>query len=308
VQYFNKSLLKCKNILPKQKLLLKILTKKEGFLLTFRIWGKCEVFDTFLPSPNIYKIFDEHSYLVAWLIEGYFLTEKNKEFLKDVIKRAIETFLKFGAIRVEWIGWINIAKLKNSDIIHLETYNLRDDIAPYLESLKKNNKNNKYKLLEYLASYTQIKESDDAFFDWLRFKIYDFVKTNGKEALTLEYCKELAIIGYEIMGHKKGISTPLAKAKAIYDWVIENYNPKGINNWNYIRKLTDEELEMTRRENILEINKRKAEKTKRKVYEVIKKLKEQQENIGIKKVAKIANVSVNTARKYIKQAKEEGII
>jgi len=111
------------------------------------------------------------------------------------------------------------------------------------------------------------------------------------------------------MGHKKGISTPLAKAKSIYNWVMENYNPKGINNWNYVRKTkNDEELEMTRRENILEINKRRAEKTKRKVYEVIKKLKKQQENIGIKKVAKIANVSVNTARKYIKEAKNEGII
>jgi len=299
-----------KNKSYKQKLLLDIINKKEGFLLIFKIWGQAEIFDTFLPPPNIYKILDEYSYLVAWLIEGYFLTDKNKEFLKDVIERATNTFLKMGAIKVEWIGWINIARLKNNDIIHLDSYNLRDDIAPYLERLKKKNENNKYKLLEYLASYTELKESDDAFFDWLRFKIYDFVKQSGKEALSLEYCKELAVIGYEIMGHKKGISTPLAKAKAIYNWVMENYNPKGrINNWNYVRKTkNDEELEMTRRENILEINKRRAEKTKRKVYEVIKKLKKQQENIGIKKVAKIANVSVNTARKYIKEAKNEGII
>jgi len=226
MQYFNKSVLKCKDILQKRKLLLNIFTKKEAFLLAFKIWGQGEVFDTFLPPPNIYKWLDEYSYLTAWLIEGYFLTEKNKEFLKDVIKRAIKTFLKMGAIRVEWIGWINIAKLRDYDILHLDSYNLRDDIAPYLESLKKKNEDNKYKLLEYLASYTETKESDDAFFDWLRFKIYDFVKENGKEALSLEYCKELAIIGYEIMGHKKGISTPLAKAKAIYNWVMENYNPK----------------------------------------------------------------------------------
>jgi len=260
-------------------------------------------------SPNIYKIFDEHSYLVAWLIEGYFLTEKNKEFLKDVIERAIETFLKMGAIRVEWIGWINIAKLRDYDILHLDSYNLRDDIAPYLESLKKKNEDNKYKLFEYLASYTETKESDDAFFDWLRFKIYDFVKENGKEALTLEYCKELAIIGYEIMGHKKGISTPLAKAKAIYDWVIENYNPKGVNNWNYKRKTKDnEELKMTRKEHIIKVNKQKAQKTKEKVYQAIKILKEKGEKISIRKVMKEAQVSKSSVEKYLKQAREEGII
>ena len=65
---------------------------------------------------------------------------------------------------------------------------------------------------------------------------------------------------------------------------------------------------MTRKENILQINQKRAEKAKAKVYKTIEKLKEKQENIGIKKVAKIANVSVNTARKYLKQAREEGII
>jgi len=291
-----------------QKLLLDIINKKQGFLLSFRIWGQTEIFDTFLPAPNIYKVFDEHNYLVAWLIEGYFLTKKNKEFLKDVIERAIETFLKMGAFKVEWLGWINIAKLKNSDIIHLNTYNLRDDIAPYLEKLKKKNENNKYKLLEYLASYTETKESDDAFFDWLRFKIYDFVKANGKEALTLESCKELAIIGYEIMGHKKGISTPLAKAKAIYNWVMENYNPKGVNNWNYVRKLNDEELKMTRKERALKNAEKLAQNTKEKVYKAIEQLKEKGEKVTILKVVELAKVSKNSASKYIKQAKEEGII
>jgi hypothetical protein len=204
---------------------------------------------------------------------------------------------------VEWIGWINFAKLNDNDILHLNAYNLREDIAPYTESFK--SKRKEYKALELLASHTQYKESDDAFFDWLRFKVYDFVNENGKNALTLDYVRELAIIGYEIMGHKKGLSTPLAKAKAIYNWVMENYQ----NNWNYKRKTKDdEELEMTRRENILRINKKRAEKTKEKIYKVIKQLQEKNENIGIKKVAKIAQVSVNTARKYLKQAREEGII
>jgi len=300
----------CKKIsiflhIDKQKLFLYTIKKKEGFLLSFRIWGNgTEIFDTFLPPPNIHKWIDDKSYIISWLLEGYFLTKKNQKFLDDIIKKIIETLEKFGTLRVEWIGWVNIAKLNDSDIIHLNAYNLRDDIAPYLEY--KQNKTD-YRALELLASATEYKESDDAFFDWLRFKVYDFVKENGKNALTLDYCRELAIIGYEIMGHKKGISTPLAKAKSIYNWVMENYNPKG-KNWNYVRKFSDEEYEMTRREHIIKINKQKAKKTKEKVYYAIKQLKEKGEKISIRKVMQEAQVSKSSVEKYLKQAREEGII
>jgi len=304
---YNKENSKTKHSLFKQKLLLNFIQKKQGFLLAFRVWGNgTEFFDTFLSFPNIHKWLDNKSYLIAWLLEGYFLTERNQEFLKDVIKKIIETFLKAAALRVEWIGWINLAKLNDNDIIHLNAYNLKDDIAPYLESIKKDKRG--YKVLELLATHTEYKESDDAFFDWLRFKVYDFVKENGKNALTLDYCKELAIIGYEVMGHKKGISTPLAKAKAIYNWIVENYNPTGVN-WNYVRKTKDdEELLMTRKEIALKNSKKRAEKTKKKVYEAIEKLKETEEKITIKNIIRIANVGYTSAQKYLRQAREEGII
>jgi len=308
MQYFNKSVLKCKDILQKQKLLLNIINKKEALLCSFRIWGNgTEVFDTFLPLPNIHKWLDDRSYLVAWLYEGYFLTENNQKLLKDSIKREIETLLKAGALRVEWVGWINIAKLNDNDIIHLNAYNLQDDIIPYLESAKKDKRG--YKVLELLATHTEYKESDDAFFDWLRFKVYDFVKENGKNALTLDYCRELAIIGYEIMGHKKGISTPLAKAKAIYEWVIENYNTKS--NWNYVRKTkNDEELTMTRRERALSNNKKRYDEAHKAIIslatgmfkdEYIKK----DGSYNINKLAKDTGYSRNTIYKHLK---DEGLI
>ena len=283
-----------------------LIAKKEAFILAFRVWGDTsEIFDSFLPLPNILKKIDMHSYLIAWLIEGYFLTKENQKFLKDIIEKISDTLIHYGAVKIEWIGWINLAKLTPNDILSTQIYNLKDDIAPFTQSDKKA-KRKSYKALELLASYHEYKESDDAFFDWLRFKVYDFVKENGKNALTLDYCKELAIIGYEIMGHKKGISTPLAKAKAIYNWVMENYNPK--NNWNYQRKLTDEEYEMTRKEHILRVNQQKALKTKEKVYKAIIKLKENNEKITVRKVMQEAGVSKNSANKYLKQAREEGIV
>ena len=283
-----------------------LIAKKEAFILAFRVWGDTsEIFDSFLPLPNILKKIDMHSYVIAWLIEGYFLTKKNQKFLKDIIEKISDTLIHYGAVKIEWISWINLAKLTPNDILSTQIYNLKDDIAPFTQSDKKA-KRKSYKALELLASYHEYKESDDAFFDWLRFKVYDFVKENGKNALTLDYCKELAIIGYEIMGHKKGISTPLAKAKAIYNWVMENYNPKS--NWNYQRKLTDEEYEMTRKEHILRVNQQKALKTKEKVYKAIIKLKENNEKITVRKVMQEAGVSKNSANKYLKQAREEGIV
>ena len=285
-----------------------LITNKKAFLLTFRVWGEgYEFIDTFLPHPNIWKPLDDKSYLIGYLLEGFFLTDKNKQFLQDAIVRFIATFEKVGAFRVEWIGWINFNYLEDKDIKHLNTLNLRDDIAIYLEpkTFKQD-----YRALELLASATEYKESDDAFFDWLRFKIYDFVKSNGKNALTLDYCLELARIGYDIMGHKKGISTPLAKAKAIYNWVMENYNPKGVNNWNYKRKLSDKELEMTRRERALSNSQAQYEKAHKKIMSLITGIfqddyKKKNGKWHISKIAKDLGMSRDTIRRHLK---DEGLI
>jgi len=279
-----------------------LLHTKQGYLLAFRIWGNgTEIFDTFLPPPNIHKGLNENSYLIAWLIEGFFLTAKNQKFLRDVINRFILTLEK-DTLRVEWINWINLARIENKNILSLTSWNLRDDIAPYLESLKENKRD--YKSLELLASYTEYKESDDIFFDWLRFKIYDFVKEHGKDTLTLDYCKELAIIGYEIMGHKKGISTPLAKAKSIYKWVVENYNPNGVNNWNYKRKLTNEEYQKKRKERALKNNQIKYLQTHKKIINLItgdskEKYKKKNGKWHLSKIAKDLELSRNIIKKHL---------
>jgi hypothetical protein len=62
------------------------------------------------------------------------------------------------------------------------------------------------------------------------------------------------------------------------------------------------------KEVLIKANKEKAEKTKNKVYEAIKKLKERKEKVTIMKVKELAEVSKSSASKYIKEAKKEGII
>ena len=60
--------------------------------------------------------------------------------------------------------------------------------------------------------------------------------------------------------------------------------------------------------NIINYVKPKAEATKEKVYTAIEILKEKNEKVTIMKVKEIANVSYASSQKYVKQAREEGMI
>ena len=62
------------------------------------------------------------------------------------------------------------------------------------------------------------------------------------------------------------------------------------------------------KKNLLKRNKELANKTKEKVYTAIRALKNLKQKVTIMRVVEIAEVSINSARKYIKQAKEEGLI
>ena len=62
------------------------------------------------------------------------------------------------------------------------------------------------------------------------------------------------------------------------------------------------------KEVLIKANQKKAEITKEKVYKAIKELKEKGEKVTIMKVKELAQVSYATTQKYVKKAKEEGII
>ena len=65
---------------------------------------------------------------------------------------------------------------------------------------------------------------------------------------------------------------------------------------------------MQKKEIALKNSQMRAQKTKEKVYKAIEKLKEQGEKATVRKIKELANVSMNSATKYLRQAKEEGII
>ena len=295
------------------------------FIFFYLAGGKGdEWIELYLPVPNVIIYPNsKNGVFIGYFIEGFFRTKNNRKFLQDIIKRFEKTFLKLPHIGyIEKIKHPPIIDNKTTGYLQLDVIYSLKDFSKILESLdyEVSKKEEQIKNLKISKVLGEKKITDDALFDYMRFIAYDFVKANGKDALTREYLEQIGEIGNEVLGKTKEPSTIRAKAKSIYNWIMENYQIKEIKKdyqdykqikkitKGYKRKLTDEEYEMTRKENILQINQKRAEKAKAKVYKAIEKLKEKQENIGIKKVAKVANVSVNTARKYLKQAREEGIV
>ena len=62
------------------------------------------------------------------------------------------------------------------------------------------------------------------------------------------------------------------------------------------------------KKNLMKTLKEKAEATKQKVYKAIEELKEKGEKVTILKVVEVAGVGKNSASKYIKLAREEGLL
>ena len=300
------------------------LKNKEFFFIFFYLAGGRgdEWIELYLPVPNVI-IYPKgkNGVFIGYFIEGFFGTKKNREFLRDIIKRFEKSFLK-----LSHIGYIE--RIKHPPILDKQTnchfqidviYSLKD-FSTLLDSLdyqtsKKEEQIENLKIAQVLG---EEHTTDDALFDYMRFIAYDFVRANGKEALTREYLENIGEIGNEVLGKTKEFSTIKAKAKSIYNWIIENYNISGgyknksggcnINNWNYVRKLSNEEYEMQKKEIALKNSQMRAQKTKEKVHKAIQELQEKGEKVTVRKIKELANVSMNSATKYLKQAREEGII
>jgi len=301
------------------KLYHKSLKLKEFFFIFFYIAGAKgdEFIELELPVPNIIIYpSNKNGVFIGYFIEGFFGTEKNLKFLEDIIKRFEKTFLK-----LSHIGYIE--RIKHPPIIDEKTnchfqmdiiYSLKD-FSRVLDSLdyKVSEKEKQIENLKIAKALGERKITDDALFDYMRFIAYDYVKTNSKEALTREYLEKVGEIGNEVLGKTKEFSIIRAKAKAIYNWVIENYNSGKTfkNNWNYVRKTKDEEeLKMTRRERALLNNKKRYDEAHKKIISLATGLFKKQYlkkngSFNINKLAKNSGYSRNTIYKHLK---DEGLI
>ena len=198
------------------------------FIFFYLAGGKGdEWIELYLPVPNVIIYPNsKNGVFIGYFIEGFFRTKNNRKFLQDIIKRFEKTFLKLPHIGyIEKIKHPPIIDNKTTGYLQLDVIYSLKDFSKTLESLdyKVSKKEEQIKNLKISKVLGEEKITDDALFDYMRFIAYDFVKTNGKEALTREYLEQIGEIGNEVLGKTKEPSTIRAKAKSIYNWIMENY-------------------------------------------------------------------------------------
>ena len=268
--------------------------------------------DAELPHPSlIIETWD--GYFISWAVKGKITTKAQKEFYKDLSLRLKKTLLKRTSLnRVENSSiWAIQYALKDGYIENNKIAYEMKYLASCCESLT--SKEEKEKKLSNITTKEELsifagtyKKSEDALFDFIRFKAYDYKKINIINNIETKfedlenYCLAIANLGYEIIGSSKGIGSLKSKAKNIAKWTFDNYQ-----NGTKKKKDVSKELEMTRKENMTRINKLKAEDCRIKVKQAVEALSFLGEKISVRKVASYAKISTKTAQKYLKEFREK---
>ena len=270
-----------------------------------------------LPQPTlIVETWD--GYFIGWAIRGQIKTKKQKEFYKALSLRLKKTFL---------IRCNDNIRVENSSLWALQ-YALDDgfrvvnnDAVYEMKALAKacvslTTKEEKEKRLSVDTSMSEelhiyagtYNKSEDALFDFIRFKAYDYVRINKQNNIETKledlknYCISIAELGYEVIGGK-GISTAHAKAKNIAEWVYEYYRTG-----RRVRKTkTKEELKMTRQERARTNAQEKYNKVHKKIITLVTSMfaseyKKKDGSWNIAKIAKDAGVTRASVYKHLRDA------
>ena len=267
-----------------------------------------------LPQPT-FIIENYEGYFIGYAIKSTIKTKKQKEFYKDLSLRLKKTLLKRTNLnRVENSSmWALQYALDNGHVeIHRNNIYEMKYLASACESLtskeekekRLDNSTTKEEFEIYASTYSK---SEDALFDFIRHKVYDYKKINIINGIETKledlenYALAIAELGYSIIGGK-GISTAKAKAKNIAEWTYYNYNGR---KKKKRKTKNNEELKVTRRERAISNAKEKYEKAHKKIINLITGLyadeyKKKNGKWHISKIAQELKMSRDTIRKHLK--------
>lgn len=256
--------------------------------------------DNDLPVPSILQ-HKNRGYSLHWEIDGFFGTQKNRDYLLDVSQKIAILFNDSSLY--DHIAQINALSKFCEMVYHLRDFSHIQD--------KRQKSQRTFNKANYGLLYK------DKLFELARFKCYDLKLENR---LTYEAVYDVFYSMNYTYDLKKAPSDIKAKAKNVYNWVLHNYDPvfftteekiaaRRITKRKYNNKtnktILDEQDElMTRSENMIKQNKILGDKYKEKVLSVTTGLlkdiyKKSNGTWNISKIAKDINVSRNTVMKYI---------
>ena len=222
-------------------------------------------------------------YIVRYDIDGYFATKRGIAFLQDAVARFIATYGS-EAIKLTTTPQ-RPPDLTREAILHLK------DFTANLDSLKRK-RANKVPLQKVAA--TNFDETFWAMKLWVERQL-------SQNRIPTE--AEIRAIGEAYAPHKER-STIRAKARSIYRW----YVARGFEPTLDERKRTVGEEPMTRQEAARIATQTKVARVKSKVEAAVNILKMQGEKISCRKVAEAAQISRNTAAKYLRELRAQGVV
>ena len=249
-------------------------------LLKLSIMGDgAELFDYSLPLPDAYKRVSEQRYAIEYVIDGVFWTKQSAKFLNDIL-------LRFNlSMQIERIDVSIVAKKK--DTITLKEFSSSSNL----------------KSLSRTTFQVRAHKYEDSVF-W------------GLKLFVEHYIKESDFIAYDTLfnyaythyyDYVKDYSTLKAKCRSIWNW----YYDRDFKSDTYIRKCTDEELKMSRKDHIKRVHINRVNATYKRVVNAItglfseEKYKKKNGNWHISNIAKDLNIHRETVSKYIKKYESE---
>lgn len=215
----------------------------------------------------------------SWKIEGYFNTKKNVIFLNDIIARMMITF---PAAKIEKVS---IQEIKEESFLKLKDF--------------QNLKSIKSRILNY--EKTQKIQCEDQTFWALKLYFEQMIKNDN---LSYQHFEDFALNNF--IDKAKDRSTLKAKCRNIYNYYCEKDFKLFC---EYKRKMNDQELIMTRSNNMKKVNELQARNNRTLVVNAITGLYQNEYRTkkgewNISKLSKNLNLSRNTIYKYLEEFKQ----
>jgi len=247
----------------------------KSYYICFLIHGDgTEWIDEGLPTPNWFVKF-KHSYLIGWLIDGYFYTKKGQEYLNDIIARIIFTLPVKERLKYRPYNPLQIDKI----------YKLKEFKS--LKSLP-----NKFKGYEYAI---KPEKGHDRVFWAIKWKTEQIIEEQG-EGRPVVFDLLHSWTTAHFVDDVKDKSTLKAKCRSVWKWYYDR-------DWTIPNRRVST---MSKTEAALNAAEVKAEKTKQKIINamnsvIAEDLKKKNGKWNAKKIAEVAGVTEKTVRKYLKE-------
>jgi len=231
-----------------------------------------ELFDFSLPQPHIYSRTNEQSYTIEYYLHGdFYATNKSGAYLNDILARFTLSM-----------------NVRRADAVLVKEYPQQKPLHLYGKNLFTG-----LRSIEKFRYRETVENGKDNVFWAIKLYTESLIQKSGEGSM-IAYSLLESFAFAHFVERVKDRSTLQAKCRSIWEW----YDAR---DWTIPnrRKLTDEELKMSRQEAAKRAHTKLAADTKKKVQKAIAGLEFMQEKINIANVARDAKVSRDTAKKYL---------